>query len=144
MRYYKDKLIIVNSLSKQERDWLTPEGHGYRNVPDENMLYNVVAFEDYDKTRNPLGFIDIYKTSTPGEGMVLIAIHPKSRGKGLAKKLLSDAIKVNTKKKLFKQLIYAVDADNEASNSLIQHFDYDSKHTEMYNGHKQYVYTINF
>lgn len=138
MKDYDDKLFVYNSLSLEEKQYLCPEGHGYRNVPDENLLFSYIQYDG----KLPIGFVEVYRTSIPEEGTVLIAINPAYRGKGYARKLMYKAIEAKYPKEV-KTLVYLVDANNKPSINLVNGFNHSMKYNGKYHGRKYYIYKLN-
>lgn len=118
---YEDAEKLYNKLSKKEQKFVAPRGE-YIESPKLTFRLG-----EYDKD-DLMAFIDIYEFKK-GEGFIIIAVNPDYRGKGLAKKLLSKAIK-EAKEKGLKKLIYKVDNVNKSSISFIENFGEGFKEVE--------------
>ena len=116
MRNYNDNLSIYNDMSPEDKQFVSPRGK-YTNVPDERILY---AETEYIGGK-PAGYIEIYKYNGKSErvGFIILAVHPNYRGKGLAKKMIMDAIK-NCKAKGVHKLVYRLDSKNIGSDRLVR------------------------
>lgn len=116
MRNYDDNLSIYNSMTDQDKLFMSPRGR-YANVPDDRILY---ANTEYINNK-PAGFIEVYKYNGKSTrvGFIILAVHPNFRGKGLARKMIMDAIK-NCKSKGVHKLIYRLNSNNIGSDRLVQ------------------------
>lgn len=127
MKYYKEKLKIVNSLSKQECLWMCD---GYLDNDSDNYII-------YSKVLKNIGFIDVYRPHynnyTP---FIVIAIKPEYRHKKLATFLLESAFK-NIRTKIPK-VKYIVNNDNIASINLIESFTYT--YLDEYKNWREYYF----
>jgi RimJ/RimL family protein N-acetyltransferase len=70
------------------------------------------------------GFVDLYKFPEDKDKVVLVyAISPKFRGKGLANKLIQDTIEFVRNDKNINSIIWRTDKRNDASNYLAKKFN---------------------
>lgn len=138
MKNYKEKLEIYNSLSEQEKEWTAP--NEYKNIDDEKILYSYI---EYDKTI-PIGFIDVYKlTDDPSIGDIVLAVKPKYRHKGIAKKLIKKALQAHYDVDEI-NLRYTVFSSNINSIRLINNFYYTFHFIKFEKGKiKKDVYVLN-
>lgn len=116
MRNYEDNLSIYNSMTDQDKLFVSPRGR-YVNVPDERIIY---AKTEYINNK-PAGYIEIYKYNgnSTRVGFIILAVHPNFRGRGLARKMIMDAIK-NCKQKGVHKLVYRLNSNNIGSDKLVQ------------------------
>lgn len=112
---YNDSKEIYDSLYSDEKLYVSPRGN-FINSP-------YLAFRYVKKINNVnAGFIEAYDfKSKEGTVYVVLAVKEKYRHRGIAKELLSKAVK-ECKKLGFKTLIYELNAENVASKKFISSF----------------------
>lgn len=112
---YKDSKEIYDSLYSDEKLYVSPRG----NFIDSPYL----AFRYVKKINGEnAGFIEAYDfKSKEGTVYVVLAVKDKYRHKGIAKELLSKAIK-GCKKLGYKIVMYELNAENIASKNFISSF----------------------
>lgn len=137
MKNYEDKLDVFNSLTEKEKKWTAP--NGYKNIDDDIILYSYIEYKD----KTPIGFIDVYNlTGDPSIGEIVLAVNPKYRRQGIAKKLINKALKAKYPTKDI-DLRYVVFRDNAKSINLINNF-YASFHFQTTEkGKIKHVYILN-
>lgn len=109
---YKQVLDIYNKLPKEQQLYVAPSG---KFVDSPRLLDRYIL----EKQK---GFIEAYKTSSPEEAFVTLAVQPEFRGQGLGKKLINESL-LRLNDKGIKNIIYKVDNNNKASKSLAQYFN---------------------
>lgn len=137
MKNYKDKLSVFNSLTNEEKKWTAP--NGYKNIDDNIILYSYIEYKD----NTPVGFIDVYNlTGDPSIGEVVLAVNPKYRKQGIAKKLLNKALTAKYPNENT-DLRYTVFNDNIKSKNLINNFYFSFHFYTKENGKNKHVYILN-
>lgn len=129
---YKDSLIVYNNLSNKEKKFVSPKG-SFEESPD--LLIREI---EYDKNKNPIAFIEVYKYDDKKSGFISIAVDSRFRGQGIAKKLFKKATSIAKNKGLIK-LIYKLDSNNLNSKKLIESLGYKLDNSDKNN----FTYIIN-
>ena len=133
---YNEAKELYDKLSRKEQKFVSPNGK-YKDSPKL-----VFRLGEHDKS-NLIGFIDVYyfpkekksssdvdkliddisssKSFDGRDGFITMAVDPKYRGKGIAKKLLTAAAK-KAKKVGLDALTYEVEYKNKPSINFIQKF----------------------
>ena len=101
---YNDVNSIYQSLSDEDKEYVTPGRRDYKDVP-KNLAARQVAYDD-DLGDLPVGFVDIYgpyaeskilrmpwAKPTPGYYTVETAVRESHRGRGLSPELAKRAVK---------------------------------------------------
>lgn len=112
---FEDIVEVYNSLSSREKKYIAPDG-SFDDSP--YLAYRKVEY--YNK--KPIGFIELYRERN--EASIALAVKKEFRKKGIAKKLMNNAIDWAKKNKL-NNLLYKVETDNFKSIQLAKSFNGD-------------------
>ena len=112
---YEDALKLFEKLDEKEQFFVSPRG-SYIDSP--KIVFRLGEWDE----EKLMGFIDVYCfDEKEKEGFIILAVDPEYRGRGVAKKLISKAIK-ESRKMGFNSLVYEVDKINKSSINLIKKF----------------------
>ena len=133
---YEEAKALYDRLNRKEQKFVSPNGK-FKDSPklvfrlgeyDKNLLIGFIDVYYFPKDKKSLSDIDelIDDISSDDEykgrdGFITMAVDPKYRGKGIAKKLLAAAAK-KAKKVGFDALTYEVEYKNKPSINFIQKF----------------------
>lgn len=112
---FEDTVEVYNSLSSREKKYIAPDG-----TFDDSPYLAYRKVEYYNK--KPIGFIELYRERN--EASIALAVKKEFRKKGIAKKLMNNAIDWAKKNKL-NNLLYKVETDNFKSIQLAKSFNGD-------------------
>lgn len=130
---YERAKAIYDSLSDQEKHWVTPRG---RFVDSDNILFREIMQNDEGQD---VGFIDVYDFNNNNQtGSIVMAIHPDFRSKGYSRKLRTSAIE-NCKKIGVRKLLYGCHIENTGSLEAIKK---DKRFTFISKDKTHYTYGI--
>lgn len=108
---------VYDNLSDSDKAFVSPSG---RFVDSPYKIYRYIEKDN----NNPIGFIEAYKYNGTSKTtvFVILAVDPKYRGRGIAKKML-----INCCNKLremgYKKIIYRLDKGNKGSLNLIKNYN---------------------
>ena len=125
---FEDTVEVYNSLSSREKKYIAPDG-----TFDDSPYLAYRKVEYYNK--KPIGFIELYRERN--EASIALAVKKEFRKKGIAKKLMNNAIDWAKQNKL-NNLLYKVETDNFKSIQLAKSFNGDLLDKD----HEFYWYTI--
>lgn len=115
---YKDAKALYDKLSNGEKKFVAPRG---KYIDSPKLVFRL-GEKDNDTL---IGFVDVYyfpdAKNDIREGFIIMAVDPAYRGRGVAKKLISKAVK-KAKEVGFDALVYEVDFANKHSINFIQKF----------------------
>ena len=116
---YQDSLSIYNSLTPQEKKWCSPSG---RFIDSPAIISRQIIYNN----NQPAAFGEIYKYNGKSKnvGFIVLAVHPKFRGKGYAKQVIDRCIN-EIKSKGYNKLVYRVDNDNIGSIKLARSYGFN-------------------
>ena len=130
---YERAKAIYDSLSDQEKHWVTPRG---KFVDSDKILFREVMQNDEGKD---VGFIDVYDFNNDKQtGFIVIAVHPNFRSQGYSRKLRTSAIE-NCKKLGVRKLLYGCHIENTVSLEAIKK---DKRFTFISKDKTHYTYGI--
>ena len=130
---YERAKAIYDSLSDQEKYWVTPRG---KFVDSNNILFREIMQNDEGKD---VGFIDVYDFNNDKQtGFIVIAVHPDFRSQGYSRKLRTSAIE-NCKKIGVRKLLYGCHIENIGSLEAIKK---DKRFTFISKDKTHYTYGI--
>ena len=112
---FEDTVEVYNSLSSREKKYIAPDG-----TFDDSPYLAYRKVEYYNK--KPIGFIELYRERN--EASIALAVKKEFRKKGIAKKLMNNAIDWAKQNKL-NNLLYKVETDNFKSIQLAKSFNGD-------------------
>ena len=85
-------------------------------MTEEDRVLELLSIDD---STRPVGFIDVcLLPNFPNTGLVITAVSPEARGKGIATKLARDAIDYFTGSMTVSRLRWIADSDNDVSQKL--------------------------
>jgi GNAT superfamily N-acetyltransferase/biotin carboxyl carrier protein len=125
---FEDTVEVYNSLSSIEKKYIAPDG-----TFDDSPYLAYRKVEYYNK--KPIGFIELYRERD--DASIALAVKKEFRKKGIAKKLMNNAIDWAKQNKL-NNLLYKVETDNFKSIQLAKSFNGDLLDKD----HEFYWYTI--
>ena len=124
---------IYDSLSDQEKHWVTPRG---KFVDSDKILFREIMQNDEGKD---VGFIDVYDFNNDKQtGFIVMAVHPDFRSQGYSRKLRTSAIE-NCKKIGVRKLLYGCHIENTGSLEAIKK---DKRFTFISKDKTHYTYGI--
>ena len=124
---------IYDSLSDQEKHWVTPRG---KFVDSDKILFREIMQNDEGKD---VGFIDVYDFNNDKQtGFIVMAVHPDFRSQGYSRKLRTSAIE-NCKKIGVRKLLYGCHIENTSSLEAIKK---DKRFTFISKDKTHYTYGI--
>ena len=130
---YERAKAIYDSLSDQEKHWVTPRG---KFVDSDKILFREVMQNDEGKD---VGFIDVYDFNNDKQtGLIVMAVHPDFRSQGYSRKLRTSAIE-NCKKIGVRKLLYGCHIENTSSLEAIKK---DKRFTFISKDKTHYTYGI--
>ena len=130
---YERAKVIYDSLSDQEKHWVTPRG---KFVDSDKILFREIMQNDEGKD---VGFIDVYDFNNDKQtGFIVMAIHPDFRSQGYSRKLRTSAIE-NCKKLGVRKLLYGCHIENTGSLEAIKK---DKRFTFISKDKTHYAYGI--
>lgn len=130
---YERAKAIYDSLSDQEKHWVTPRG---KFVDSDKILFREIMQNDEGKD---VGFIDIYDFNNDKQtGFIVMAVHPDFRSQGYSRKLRTSAIE-NCKKIEIRKLLYGCHIENTSSLEAIKK---DKRFTFISKDKTHYTYGI--
>jgi len=112
---FSDIEKVCSSLSALDLERISRDGK-YEN--SENVIYRYI-----EKIGNiPVGFIDVYwYEKVPTNAYIILAVNPKYRGRGIASKMVQNAIHSGIDKQYkFKEYVWHADKDNIESQKLAE------------------------
>ena len=105
---------IYDSLSDQEKHWVTPRG---KFVDSDKILFREIMQNDEGKD---VGFIDVYDFNNDKQtGFIVMAVHPDFRSQEYSRKIRTSAIE-NCKKIEVRMLLYGCHIENTCSLEAIK------------------------
>ena len=130
---YERAKAIYDSLSDQEKHWVTPRG---KFVDSDKILFREIMQNDEGKD---VGFIDVYDFNNDKQtGFIVMAVHPDFRSQGYSRKLRTSAIE-NCKKIGIRKLLYGCHIENTSSLEAIKK---DKRFTFISKDKTHYTYGI--
>ena len=130
---YERAKAIYDSLSDQEKHWVTPRG---KFVDSDKILFREIMQNDEGQD---VGFIDVYDFNNDKQtGFIVIAVHPDFRSQGYSRKLRTSAIE-NCKKIGVRKLLYGCHIENTGSLEAIKK---DKRFTFISKDKTHYTYGI--
>ena len=134
---FTDVKHIIDNIPKGEHHWFY-HGNSFKDSPYvkyRNIIYT-------DKKNKIGGFIDIYAfDDAPDTGIVVVAVDPRARGKGIASRLVKTAIKELPKKGI-NTLIWRADNDNIASIKLAEKLGFSDISSKDNPDQRKFIYYI--
>jgi len=114
---FNDVKKVVDSLSEKELNYIC--SGTFKDSPF--VKYRDIHYENGE----PVGFIDIYvNPESKNKGSIVIAVKEDARGKGIAKNLISKALKKTSSIKDLEVLEWKADNTNKESIALAQYFGF--------------------
>ena len=130
---YERAKAIYDSLSDQEKHWVTPRG---KFVDSDKILFREIMQNDEGED---VGFIDVYDFNNDKQtGFIVMAVHPDFRSQGYSRKLRTSAIE-NCKKIGVRKLLYGCHIENTGSLEAIKK---DKRFTFISKDKTHYTYGI--
>ena len=115
---------VYDNLSDDEKILVSPRG---KFIDSPYKIYRYI-----EKINNkPIGFIDAYKYNGISDtvAFVILAVSSQYRGKGIAKKMLTNCC-IKLKEMGYKKVIYRLDKENKGSFNLINNYEGSKKTNE--------------
>lgn len=130
---YKRAKAIYNSLTDQEKHWVSPRGEF---IDSDKILFREIMQSEKGQDA---GFIDVYEFNNDKKiGFIVMAVHPDFRSQGYARRLRTSAIE-NCKRIKMRKLIYRYDIENVDSLRSIKK---DKRFTFVTKDTTHYIYEI--
>jgi RimJ/RimL family protein N-acetyltransferase len=136
--YLKGK-ELYDSLSKHDKEFL-----GGHYIDSKNIYYRKI----YTSGKDITGFGELYIfDSSPNDAVLMYAVSPDYRNKGLSNKILNDIFDFCKKDKNIHSIIWRANKNNDASNylankykmKLIHSDDRDNKYSMVFNESLSYI-----
>ncbi|MBQ8130918.1 MAG: GNAT family N-acetyltransferase [Bacilli bacterium] len=108
---------VYDNLSDSDKAFVSPSG---RFVDSPYKIYRYIEKDN----NNPIGFIEAYKYNGTSKttAFVILAVDPKYRGRGIAKKMLAKCCN-KLREMGYKKVIYKLDKGNKGSLNLIKNYN---------------------
>lgn len=130
---------LYDSLPKQDKEFL-----GGHYIDSKNIYYRKI----YTSGKDITGFGELYIfDSSPNDAILMYAVSPDYRNKGLSNKILNDIFDFCKKDKNIHSIIWRANKNNDASNylankykmKLIHSDDRDNKYSMVFNESFSYI-----
>lgn len=110
MESYQDAKYIYDSLSDQEKNYMSPSG---RFIDSPHLVYRYIHRE----SGQPVGMIECYPYNMKSKISVFMiyAVKKEYRGKGITGYMVNHMIQWLRSNTDFKKVIYRVDSNNQTS-----------------------------
>lgn len=115
-----DVMRVYKAMNATDQRFISSDG-SYQTASDNNVCYRHIEREGFLTTK---GFVECFR-DFDGIASVVIGVHPKFRGEGLASKMMEQMLKEFPKENPdINELVWRADAKNKKSRKLAEKFGF--------------------